>query len=242
MASTSASSSSWWASISARARRSPVRSRKRATARPPTVRPLTSRSRPALVASVKPKGSPRSRSLSTARSRRPADSGLSQVPKARKAARSAGAPEEPESLPATSAGSRRRTPGDHPLVLVVDERLGAVSGGLGVGKLELERDVLGLGTIARPDQRDRRDDGEGDRADQGAEEDDLSRAQFADEQGGCPFGSRGGQRSAQPSRENSEAAIDPNRDRLPAMPSHATGPLPPHPQTQRDSSTAPRDG
>ena len=68
------------------------------------------------------------------------------------------------------AGDDRRiarpAPGDQPFLLLVDQRLGAIGGGLELADLDAQARVLGLGAVARADQGDGAEDGEDDGAEQ----------------------------------------------------------------------------
>ena len=231
MVSTSAASRSWRASISARASRSPVRSRKRATAEPPTVRPRTSISRPTCRGDGHAvKGSPRSRRRAIGASSRPADSGCSHVPKARKAARSAGAPAASEQAPATSGGSPGAPQATSRWSSSSTSASARSAVDLEVGDLMAERLVLGLGAIAGADQRDGAQHRESDRADEDGIEHQLDGVDLPREERKAEY-RLGGPRRGYHQRTGGRAAggseTGANRDRSPAMLSHAPSPLSP---------------
>ena len=137
------------------------------------------------------------------------------------------------------AGDRRQRTGDQrrlarhrprhqTLVLVVDQRLGAVERRLELADFRDKRRVLAFGAEARAIERDHREHGEEHRAHHRHQGDDLRRAEIDGRKTGCGKGGTDRQRS-----EEGSACRCTNPRRIPAMPAHAEHPLAsPHPDTR----------
>ena len=124
----------------------------------------------------------------------------------------------------------RRAPGDQPLVLAGDQRLGAIRGRLEVGDLVAERLVFDFDPVARADERDRAEHREGDRADEDGVEHQLDGVDLTRKESGAEdrlVGQRNAGRQRGRRRAAGRAETGANRDRSPAMLSHAPGPLSP---------------
>ena len=98
-----------------------------------------------------------SRSASMALSSAAAERGISQRPKARKAARSSGAPLSAGSVPISSGFLSVVVPDDDALVAQIEQRLGALDRGVEIGDAAAQLDILGCGPGTLADQADRRE-------------------------------------------------------------------------------------
>ncbi len=115
----------------------------------------------------------------------------------------------------------RGAPGYEPLVFLVDQRLGAIGDRLQVAHFQAQARILRLGAVARADELHGGEHREGDGADERRHEHDLAEADIVVEQPWGDLRVSGGRCGG---GEEDEMSGPANRQRVPAMPSHAKDP------------------